>query len=310
MTVDETYQDTTLKVHDLRCFDAVARTGSFQAAARALHRSHPSVFSAVGRLEAQLGLVLLDRSGYRVVLTDVGRSFHAQVKLSLAEMVRLSAHARLLATGEEPVLRVVIGDLCPRPEILRLLSAFFATVPGTRLQLEYEAVGGPAERLRHESADLVFHRAEADFASIEQIALMDVTLVPVAAPGFFPFCPSEELKPHQLRPFTQCVLRDTAREADGEDHFLVEGAHRCLVPDHAMKRELILHGLAWGHLPDFMIADDLESRKLIHIGGQYLPGRVETLTAARRRDRPHGPVAKRLWAYVGSAPTWGCRGAP
>ena len=52
------------KIHDLRCFMAVAAHGSFQAAAAALHRTHPSVFAAVGRLEEQLGLSLLDRHAF------------------------------------------------------------------------------------------------------------------------------------------------------------------------------------------------------------------------------------------------------
>jgi DNA-binding transcriptional LysR family regulator len=63
-------------LHELQCFDAVACAGSFQAAADKLHRTHPTVFAAVRKLEQQLGLKLLDRSGYRVALTEGGRSFH------------------------------------------------------------------------------------------------------------------------------------------------------------------------------------------------------------------------------------------
>ncbi|WP_247692994.1 LysR family transcriptional regulator [Streptomyces sp. RM99] len=50
-------------LHELQCFNAVVVHGGFQAAAERLHRSHPSVFAAVAKLERQLGLVLLDRSG-------------------------------------------------------------------------------------------------------------------------------------------------------------------------------------------------------------------------------------------------------
>ncbi|MBM7093241.1 LysR family transcriptional regulator, partial [Streptomyces sp. S12] len=63
-------------LHDLQCFDAVIQAGGFQAAAASLHRSHPAVFAAVARLERQLGLELLDRSGYRVAPTAAGRSLH------------------------------------------------------------------------------------------------------------------------------------------------------------------------------------------------------------------------------------------
>ncbi len=94
-----------LKLHDLCCFSAVVRQGSFQAAASILNRSHPSVFAAVARLEQQLGLTLLDRSGYRVKLTEAGDMFHARAELTLREFEHLQAYASQLASGEETILR-------------------------------------------------------------------------------------------------------------------------------------------------------------------------------------------------------------
>src|ERR1700730_13796636 len=105
-----------LTLHQLLCFDAVVREGSFQAAAAKLHRTHPSVFSAIKNLEAQLGLSLLDRNAYRVAPTAAGRSFHARTRVFLDELSHLRNHAAQLAMGEETELRVVIGDLCPLPE--------------------------------------------------------------------------------------------------------------------------------------------------------------------------------------------------
>jgi DNA-binding transcriptional LysR family regulator len=297
MTVDETNK-SAFKLHDLRCFDAVARFGSFQAAAQALHRSHPSVFAAVARLEERLGLTLLDRSGYRVELTEVGRKFHARAAVSLHDIDNLGAYARQLASGEETVLRVVLGDLCPRPAILAALSAFFADRPHTRLHLDYEAVTGPFERLRDGTADLVFHRSDISNFAIEEIRLCEIRLVPVAAPGFLPRELDDEMTPRQLQRLTQCVIRDTAHDGGAENHFLLDGAPRCSVPDHAMKKELILHRMAWGHLPHFMVEDELSAGALINMQGRHLPGRTERLAAMRRADRPHGPVAEELWSWL------------
>ncbi|WP_348625873.1 LysR family transcriptional regulator [Mesorhizobium sp. L2C066B000] len=119
-----------LKLHDLRCFDAVASEGSFQAAALALNRSHPSVFAAVARLEQLLGLTLLDRSGYRVGLTEAGREFRARAQLTLRELDHLRTYAGQLASGEETVLRVVMGDLCPRPQSCLCSAASLPNAPG------------------------------------------------------------------------------------------------------------------------------------------------------------------------------------
>ena len=288
----------SLKLHDLRCFDAVAREGGFQAAALALHRSHPSVFAAVARLEERLGLILLDRSGYRVGLTEAGRMFHARARLALREMEHLQTYASQLASGEETVLRVVMGDLCPRPHILRLLSRFFAGHDRTRLHLDYEAIGGPLERLIDGEADLIFHRVDSSDPRLEHIELGEVALAPVVSPGFLPFAPAADITPEQMRPFTQCVIRDTARRQSPESFFLIDGAHQCSAPDHLMKKELILQGVAWGHLPTFLIEDELRAGRLLSIAGRHLPGRTEILVAARLRDQPHGPVAEALWAYL------------
>src|SRR5215471_1488867 len=95
-------------VHQLVCFDAVVTEGSFQAAAAKIRRAQPSVSLAVKNLEGQLGLSLLDRSGYRVTLTAAGRSFHARTRVFLDELRGLKSHARQLAMGEEDELRIVI----------------------------------------------------------------------------------------------------------------------------------------------------------------------------------------------------------
>ncbi|WP_162977324.1 LysR family transcriptional regulator, partial [Pseudomonas aeruginosa] len=144
-------------LHDLQCFDAVVDAGGFQAAAQRLHRSHPAVFAAVARLERQLGLVLLERGGYRVGLTAAGRAFHQRAQALLYELEGLRGHAAHLAQGEESELRVVLGDLCPPRPALALLAGFFGSQPQTRLQLLFETVSGPLERLLDGEADLILH---------------------------------------------------------------------------------------------------------------------------------------------------------
>lgn len=286
-------------LHELQCFDAVARGGGFQAAADLLHRSHPSVFAAVRKLERQLGLALLDRSGYRIRLTESGHAFHRKVRALLHEAEELGTYAAQLAMGEEAELRVVLGDLCPLPPVLELLSGFFARRPQTRLHLQFETVTGPWERLLEDEADLIVHRVPKSDVRMEWIDLGRIALVPVVAPGFLPFPPDADITPQRMQNLTQCVVRDSARQPSEPGHFLVEGAPQTSVPDHLMKKELILHGMAWGHVPRFLVETELRNGSLISIAGRHFPGVVEDLAAARRLDRPHGPVADRLWDFLG-----------
>lgn len=292
---------TNFTLHDLQCFDAVLRLGGFQAAAAQLHRSHPAVFAAVARLERQLDLSLLDRSGYRVRPTEAGRAFHQHALVVLREAELLGAHAQQLAMGVESELRVVLGDFCPRAPLLQTLGRFFAARPTTQLRMDVESVGGPLERLHDGEADLVVHAVRSGETNIECLELGEVLFVPVVAPGFLPFPSDAALTPQRLRGLAQCVIRGSARHTPQADFNLIEGAPRCTVPDQAMKKELILHGIAWGHMPHFLIEAELREGSLLSIAGPRLPGHTEMLVAVRRSDRPHGPVAEALWDTLRSA---------
>lgn len=287
-----------ITIHQLVCLDAVVTEGSFQAAAEKIRRAQPSVSAAVKNLESRLGLNLLDRSGYRVSLTEPGRSFHERARILLAEFRALENHGAHLARGEESELTVVIGDLCPMSQTLALLRRFFDRCPGTRLHLHFEAISGPWERLLDGEADLILHHVDKADPRFEFMDLFPVRVVPVVAPGFLRFPVSRTITPEQMRDYVQCVIRDTARHSPPRDYYLVEGARTWTVSDQLMKRELILQGMGWGHMPKYLIEDDQRGNRLLNITGKYLKGGQVEVVAARRRQAAHGPVANRLWRYI------------
>jgi DNA-binding transcriptional LysR family regulator len=287
-----------LTLQQLLCLDAVISEGSFQAAAAKIGRSHPTVFAAIKNLEAQLGLDLFDREGYRVALNEAGRSFHERARVLLAELRTLKTHAAQLAMQEESELRVVIGDLCPLPEVLGLLRRFFDHCPATRLHLHFEALAGPWERLFDGEADLIIHHIDKADSRLEFIDLLEVRIIPVVAPGFLRFPITDAITFEQLRDHVQCIIRDTARHSRRPDYYVIEGARSWTVSDQLMKKELILQGMGWGHMPDFLIAEELRNGRLLSIGGKHLRGGKGDLVAARRRDTPHGVIANRLWSHI------------
>jgi DNA-binding transcriptional LysR family regulator len=282
----------------LLCFDAVVSEGSFQAAANRLGRSHPTVFAAIKKLETQLGVRLFDRRGYRVSLTEAGRSLHTRARVVMSELASMENQATQLAMGEEVALSAVIGDLSPLRETLHLLRRFFDGCTGTRLHLHFEAISGPWERLFDHDADLIIHHSDVRDSNVEFIELCDVQVIPVVAPGFLDFSPTRGITPEQMRPYVQCIIRDTARHSPARDYYLVDGARSWTVNDQLMKKELILQGMGWGHMPTFMIEEDLRAGRLLSIAGRHFPGARGTLVAARLRAAPHGPVASRLWKYL------------
>jgi DNA-binding transcriptional LysR family regulator len=216
----------------------------------------------------------------------------------LAEYRALADHAAHLAKGEESELSVVIGDLCPMPQTLALLRRFFDGCPGTRLHLRFEAISGPWERLFDGEADLILHHIDKADPRFEFMDLFPTRVVPTVAPGFLRFPVSRQITPEKMRDYVQCVIRDTARHSPPRDYFLVEGARTWTVSDQLMKRELIIQGMGWGHLPKYLIEEDVREGRLLDITGKYLKGGQSELVAARRRDASHGPVATRLWRYI------------
>jgi DNA-binding transcriptional LysR family regulator len=206
----------------------------------------------------------------------------------------LEAAAEHLAQGEEPELRVVIGDLTPLSECLALLLEHLAGFPHTRLHLQFGAIGGPWEKLLQGEADLMFHHVEPGETRFDTIPLRTVRLIPVAAPGFFPRA-AEALTAERLRRATQCIIRDTAERQPAHGYYLVEGAHTCTVADQLMKREVILQGVGWGHMPDCLLEDDLRDGRLVSLAGDLLRGGTVNLVAACRAAAPKGPTAAALW---------------
>jgi DNA-binding transcriptional LysR family regulator len=91
----------------VRYFTVVAEQASFGRAAAALHLAQPSLSRQIRRLEAQLGVRLLDRTSRGSVLTAAGRAFLPQARAVLQAARTAMASAR----EAEPPRSVTIGHV-------------------------------------------------------------------------------------------------------------------------------------------------------------------------------------------------------
>ncbi|MEH3116389.1 MAG: LysR family transcriptional regulator [Methylorubrum populi] len=110
---------------------AIVEAGSFSRAGEALGMSRSGVSRAVGRLEARLGVQLLDRTTRVVALTDEGRRFYSNVApllIGIDEAVTATSDAAVSVRGRLRVnvdaffssllLAPIIGDfLNDHPEL-------------------------------------------------------------------------------------------------------------------------------------------------------------------------------------------------
>jgi DNA-binding transcriptional LysR family regulator len=288
----------TPSLHQLECFLALAAEGSFAAAAKRVHKSHTAVFATIRNLEDTVGVALLDRSGYRVTLTVAGKSFHEEAERVVRAHAGLAKHAIQLRSGAEAELRIVLGDLCPLAGALPAFAGFFRDTANTRPVFHTEVLGAPWAKLLRGEVDLAVHHIDQPRPELETQHLFDVDVVPVAAPGFLPFAPHPQIQPRDLLPLRQCVLRDGARDWPSASYHVLNGAPTVSVGDQATKRELIVLGLAWGHMPLHLVRDDLDAGRLLSLSGEHLRGATLPHYAMRLREANHGPVAQRLWQHL------------
>src|SRR5688500_460333 len=105
-------------------FVEVAKLGSFSAAAKALRLPRSTVSQRVARLEATLGVRLLERTTRVVRPTSAGAAYHERGARILAEMEEAYASVRDLEACPRGVLRVATPLLFGQTFLASMAAAF------------------------------------------------------------------------------------------------------------------------------------------------------------------------------------------
>lgn len=144
-----------LNLSDLTLLDAIARHGSFAAAARELGKVPSALTYTIRKFEDELDVLLFDRRGQRAVLTPAGESLLADGRRLLAEADSIVRRTRQIGSGWETSLSIGIDALVSFEAIAPLLAEFDQLGAPTRLRLSYEVLHGTWAALTSRRADLV-----------------------------------------------------------------------------------------------------------------------------------------------------------
>ena len=127
-----------MDLSQVRYFNAVARHGSFSAAAKALGITQPGLTKAVRRLEASLDCMLFTRLPRGVVLTQQGEALLRHASLLDVQIQDARKEVRALAGGAVGELRIGAGPSWLSRALPRIVAELTAEYP----QLSFHVVGG------------------------------------------------------------------------------------------------------------------------------------------------------------------------
>lgn len=158
-----------LKLAQCAAFVAVADSGSFTKAAKALGVGQSAVSHAIAGLESQLDVALMTRDRNGVELTEVGRRVlrHARTLIQQAELMRHEVNVPRTGFGGE--LRCGTSQSFAARLLPRLLTAFRAHRPDLRIVLREGTDAQIAEWLRGYAIDV----------GIVMLPKRDLTTVPL-----------------------------------------------------------------------------------------------------------------------------------
>lgn len=167
-----------LSYAQLRAFNAVAKEGSFSAAARRLGLSQPAVTAQIKAIEQSYGVFLFERTGEGARMTPLAKTLFQETReLSVIEEVAtdiLSASSAL-KSGE---LNVMCG--APNPA-MALISEFRRRYPGVRINASFGNWHQVTTALYEQRCDAIILTGVPEDETLNRVAYMEqraIALVP------------------------------------------------------------------------------------------------------------------------------------
>lgn len=241
------------KLATMRSFVAVAREGSFTAAARRLGVSTKLVSKHVQDLEAELRTQLLRRTTRSVSLTDVGGAYLERCRPILDQIDELDALVQEKQERLAGPIRVTAPTAFGGTELADALAPFLRRHPDVEIELR---LSDTRVALVEEGVDLAVRIGALRDSTLVARKLSDMPLVLCAAPDYLA-AEGRPLTPQALATH-RCLIDENVAEARhwrfrrGDETVVVEvsGPLRANAPSALMR--LAQRGLGIARLPAYV----------------------------------------------------------
>ncbi|MFF8964570.1 LysR family transcriptional regulator [Streptomyces globisporus] len=279
-----------MELRQLEYFLAVAEEASFTKAAARVFVTQPCVSAQIRRLERELGQDLLDRSGRRVELTEVGAAVLPHVRAALSSMKEIRGavdDVTGLVRGQ-----VTVGSVASSlsRQLPRVVAGFSERYPSVEISLTEGSTEQLTEAVRSGRVDVAIVGVGSDPpAGLDVVMLTDEPLIcavghehPLAGAGTVP---AEELEKHSLI----CLPEGSALRAAADAAWKSAG----IAPRVAFEAgapgvlvELAARGLGVAVLPEQYVRARPQTLRPVEIAGPKLRAGLGLAQRAGSRLNP------------------------
>jgi DNA-binding transcriptional LysR family regulator len=258
------FTDLTL----LRGFVSIVDGGSISAAARHLHLTQSTLSRQLQSLEDQCGTVLLRRDTHRMRLTHTGHRLLADARALLALAEESEQRLRNEQTAIEGNIRIFATIDFGQSVVSRMIASFIQAHPAVTTELAYS--NRPLHMIE-EGCDVGVIVGNLTDETVVARSAGQIRRYPVAAPSFLSGRKSPKF-PGDIQPWPWLTLSNpqfgvsnmvNLYSAQGEQRLQIKPV--MISEGVTSLREAILTGLGITVLPEWLIAGDLVSGRLVRV---------------------------------------------
>ncbi|MDA3131571.1 LysR family transcriptional regulator [Atlantibacter subterranea] len=255
------------RIELMNTFIRIIESGSLSAAAVQLNTTQATVSRRLKSLEEMLGCKLLLRTTHAMKLTDDGERCYQHAKTVTGHWMMLEDDLR--NAGDEPVgtLRVRAPHAFGQQQLIAPLTQFLRQYP--QMNVEW-MLNDKAPLFVTENIDCAIHLGAQPDPSTISVLLAEVPRIVVAAPELLAGYPQID-QPEALTALPWVALNlfyqqeVTLRQVVGGETRTLAIAPRLSTDSLYAVRETVLAGLGVGIVSAWIVAQDLEQGKLVHV---------------------------------------------
>lgn len=285
-----------MNLNDLLVFAEVVERGGFTAAGNALAIPKSNVSRTVSRLEAALGVQLLERTTRKQTLTEIGQMYYEHCSRIKEELESASASIETLSDTPKGRLRVCASVTVGQNLIGPHLAEFAHTYPEVKIDLR---LTNRRVDLIDEGFDVVIRVGKLPDSSLIGKYLCSQELHLYAAPGYIeesddPLWAPDDLVKHRCLLMNAMSERPQWQLQSGEEIKVIDFEPAFSCDNFYVLQQLAIDGLGITTLPDYMCKKYLEDGRLMRVLDNWIGSKVDFHALVRSS----GGVTAKIRAFL------------